>query len=288
MAELDLECKLSRNYALENVADSLAYLLIKATPNPTINFGSLPLNLGIVIDVSASMRGDKIRYAREASKFVVESLSPDDMVSVVIFSDDTRVVVPHSKAREKSTMLPAIDKIRPASGTRMYKGIETAAAEMRKAAGLSCINFMIILTDGETEGEEQCLSVVQQEMRNRFTISTFGIGDKYNERLLKAIADATLGKIYHLQTAEQIKAHFEAEVKAARAVMITNVTLNLSLADGVGLEEVNRIFPNSAKLESIIGADGKTYAVDINSLAINEPSYFGVKMVLPARASGPA
>lgn len=287
MTEVTLECKLARKYALENIAGSLAYLLIKATPNPTLDFGSLPLNLGILIDVSRSMKGDKIQYAREASKLVVQSLSPDDMISIVIFSDNARAIVPHNEARDKTSILAAIDKIRTVSGTRMYKGIETAVAEMRKATKPGCINFMIILTDGETEREELCLSLAQQEMRNKLVISTFGIGDTYNEGLLKSIADATLGKIFHLQAAEQIKTHFGTEVDAARTAVITNVTLGLCLANDVKLEETHRIFPNSARLEPTIETDGKTYSIDINRLTINESSFFGVKMILPARPSGP-
>ncbi len=286
MSEVLLECKLARNYALENVSGSLAYLLIKATPNPAVNFDSLPLNLGLVIDVSASMKGDKIKYARDASKFVIESLSPDDMVTVVIFSDDARAIVPHSEVREIGPILSAIDKIRPVSGTRMYKGIETAVAEMSKARNLNYTNSMLLLTDGETEGGERCLEISRQEAKNRLTISTFGIGDKYNEELLKSIADATLGKTYHLQTAEQIKSHFDSEVSAARAAVITDITLNIRVSHDVKLEEIHRIFPSSTEIHPRIEPDGKTYTVDITSLSKNEPSYFGIKMILPARAGG--
>ena len=286
MSEVILECKLARDYALENMAGSLCYLLIKATPNPAVSFNSLPLNLSLVIDVSASMKGNKMQHAKEASKFVIESLSPDDLVSIIIFSDDARAIVPLSATSEKDSILTAIDRIGPVSGTRMFKGLETAIAEIRKAPEQSYINSMIILTDGETEGEDQCLAIAQQEARNNLSISAFGIGDQYNEELLKSIADTTLGKIYHLQTAEQIRVHFENEVSTARAAVITNGSLNLCLASDIKLEEIHRIFPNSAKLKPKIESDGKTYTIDINNLRVNETSCFGVKMILPSREGG--
>lgn len=288
MSTVTLECRLARNYVLENVAGSLAYLLVKATPNPEVSFGSLPLNLGLVIDVSRSMKGKKIECAREASKFVVESLSPEDTVSVVIFSDDARAIVPLSEARDKDAILSAIDRIGTVSGTRMYCGIETALAEMRKGAKRGSISRMVILTDGETEGEERCLAIAEERIRGNLVISTFGIGDEYNEVLVKTIADTCLGGTYHLQMPEEMQGHFQTEVDAARAAVITNVILSLRLADDVRLEEMHRIFPNSAKLQPGIEPDGKTYTVDVNSLRIKESSCFGVKMVLPARAGGPA
>jgi len=217
MSTVTLECRLARNYVLENVAGSLAYLLVKATPNPEVSFGSLPLNLGLVIDVSRSMKGKKIECAREASKFVVESLSPEDTVSVVIFSDDARAIVPLSEARDKDAILSAIDRIGTVSGTRMYCGIETALAEMRKGAKRGSISRMVILTDGETEGEERCLAIAEERIRGNLVISTFGIGDEYNEVLVKTIADTCLGGTYHLQMPEEMQGHFQTEVDAARA-----------------------------------------------------------------------
>ena len=69
--------------------------------------------------------------------------------------------------------------------------------------------------------------------------------------------------------------------------MITNATLSFCLSQDIRLEEIHRIFPNSAQLQPVMEPDQKTYTVNINSLQINESSCFGIKMILPARASGP-
>ena len=286
MSEVGLECKLARNYTLENVPDALAYLLIKVVPNPAVNFGSLPMNLGLLIDVSRSMRGKKIKCAREAAKFAVQSLQPDDWVSVTIFSDEAEAVVANTRACEKDLILSSIDKIRIMGGTRMYHGMEVGVRAMRKAGFSGTINRMIILTDGMTEGEEQCRFIADQEVENKLVISPFGIGDKYNEELLKEISDTTLGTFYHLQTPQQITEQFQRELGAASAAVISNVTLSINLVEDVKLEELYRIFPSSVRLQPKIEADGKIVSTEVGNLRKDELTCFGAQLRLAARPAG--
>jgi Ca-activated chloride channel family protein len=285
-SEVIIESKLAREYALENIAGSLSYLLVKTMPNPSMNFSSLPLNICIVIDVSASMKGDKIKSAKEASKLVVDSLSPDDMLSIVIFSDAAKSIVQHTNVQNKESIIKAIDKIGPVSGTQMFYGIERAINELDLDTNRDCVNMMILLTDGETEGEVKCIDLAQQVKDRGVIISTFGIGDTYNELLLKSISDITLGTVYHLQSPEQILTSFETEVSAARSTVITNVVLTLFIDKEIKLEDMHRIFPNSTKLEPVVNADRSSYTTSINSLRLNEATYIGIKMLLPSRENG--
>ena len=281
-----LECKLARKYALENIEGSLAYLLVKTIPDTSAIFGSLPLNVCILIDVSASMKGDKIKYAREASKYVVQALNPEDLISIVLFSDDTRVLVSQGRVQDIDSILKAIDKIRPASGTRMFKGMEQALKEMNNSNAENHLNLMMILTDGETEGETKCLSLAREASQQNTMISTFGIGSSYNEELLKMISDATLGNIAHLQSPEQIIDHFHTEVTSTRSASITGVTMNVQLGQNVKLGDVHRIFPNSARLNPVQEISENSYMITLNSLSSTDISLFGIKLNLPARPSG--
>ncbi len=286
MAELTIECKLARRYAMENMAGSLAYLLIEAVPNISTGLRSLPLNISLVIDVSGSMKGQKIKYAVEAAKLVVTSLSEDDWVSIITFSDEAEAIVPSTKGSNNAAIFYALDKIRTLSGTRMQYGMEMGIREMRKAGFSGKANRMIILTDGETEGEDWCRTIALQEKDNNVVISTLGIGEKYNEYLLDDISSATLGSFFHLKTPEQISDIFQREISDASAGALSNVTLSLNLSKDVTLESIYRIFPSSVKLQPRIEDEGSTIAVDLGNLKKDEPAVFGAKLKLPARPSG--
>ena len=285
MPEVELECRLARNYSLENIPNALAYLLIKVIPDPALDFGSMPVNLGLVIDASRSMGGNKIKFAREAAKLLVNALRPQDSVSVTTFSDEAEVIVPATRASQTGSIIYALDKMHVISGTRMYHGMETGVREMQKAGFDNAINRMIILTDGLTEGEERCCSIAEQEADNRVVISTFGIGDKYNEDLLIDIAGKTLGSFQHLQSPEYIIKQFQQELRDSSASVISEVRLSIHLTKDVELEQIHRIFPDCVKLKPVIESEGRVLSVAVGNIRKDDQTCFGAQFRLPARSA---
>jgi Ca-activated chloride channel family protein len=285
-AELTIECKLARDYAMINVEETLGYLLIKVVPNPSVQLGSMPLNIGLVIDVSRSMKGQKLETAIEATKLLVSSLQPHDWVSVVIFSDDARAVIPAVQAADKPTLLSALEKIRIVAGTRMFHGMEASIREMRKASLPDKINRMILLTDGETEGEERCRIIATQERSSDIVMSPVGIGKRYNENLLSEIADTTLGHFSHLKSPEQIKEIFQKELSMAAASVISDVTMDVLPGEGVHLESLDRVFPNSVRLQTVSEDNGKVFKAELGNLTKDDPTIVGARLKLPSAPAG--
>jgi Mg-chelatase subunit ChlD len=76
MSEVRLECRLARSYTMaEGAPDATSYLLVKVIPDRAAGIGRLPLNIALVLDVSASMSGEKLACAKEAASLVVQSLT---------------------------------------------------------------------------------------------------------------------------------------------------------------------------------------------------------------------
>jgi Ca-activated chloride channel family protein len=271
---------------MENVSGALGYLLIKVTPDISAGLRPLPLNVSLVIDVSASMKGQKIKYAIEAAKHVVTSLSEDDWVSVVTFSDEAEAIVPSTKNHDKPAIFSALDGIRTLSGTRLHHGMELSIREMRKAGFSNKANRMIILTDGETEGEDWCRTIAAQEKDNNVIISTLGIGEKYNEDLLDDISSATLGSFFHLSIPEQISDIFQSEISDASAAVVSDLSINFKLLNGVVLESISRIFPSSSALQPRNENESNVFTVDMGNINKDEPAVFGAKLKLPPHPAG--
>ena len=51
-----------------------------------------PLNIGLVIDRSGSMQGEKLHYAKQAAVHMIDLLSPADRAAVVMYDDNVDVV----------------------------------------------------------------------------------------------------------------------------------------------------------------------------------------------------
>jgi serpin B len=285
-SSLAMDCKLARDYTLENAGDTLAYLLIKLTPVSSLNTSTLPINLCLVIDVSRSMKGDKITSAVEAAKTLVNSLKAEDWVSVITFSDEAKVTVSASQAGDRKRILSLIDEIRIQSSTRMFLGMEMGALEMNRAGLDDKINQMILLTDGETENGELCLEIAQREKATNLIITTLGCGKKYNENLLAQISDTTLGRFYHLNDPSQISSILQKEFRTASDSFIPAAKLSLSLEQGVRLESLDRIFPNCVRLQPASEAGGKILSCEIGAIQKESPTIMGAQLKLPSHAAG--
>ncbi|HWY12076.1 MAG TPA: VWA domain-containing protein, partial [Bacteroidia bacterium] len=51
----------------------------------------VPLNLSVVLDRSGSMSGDKLKYTKEALKYVVNQLDNRDVLSIVLYESNVEV-----------------------------------------------------------------------------------------------------------------------------------------------------------------------------------------------------
>jgi Ca-activated chloride channel family protein len=63
-----------------------------------------PLNLAVVLDRSGSMTGAKLEKTKQAAMQLVDRLAPNDIFSLVIFSDEARVLVPAQRVEDKDAL----------------------------------------------------------------------------------------------------------------------------------------------------------------------------------------
>ena len=82
-----------------------------------------PANIAIVIDKSGSMSGKKIARAREAAIAAIDRLSANDIVSVVTYDTDVRIVVPATKVSDKHVIFNKIRSISAGGSTALYSGV---------------------------------------------------------------------------------------------------------------------------------------------------------------------
>jgi Ca-activated chloride channel homolog len=82
----------------------------------------VPLGLGLLLDVSDSMFGERIRDARSAvARFLLELLAPDDMFFVLAFNHAPHLLTPWTSAPD--VVRNALDDLRPSGGTAIYDAV---------------------------------------------------------------------------------------------------------------------------------------------------------------------
>jgi VWFA-related protein len=116
-------------------------------PQTITHFSSerVPVSLGIVLDASGSMEGEKMAAARRAlNRFLFDLLGPDDEIFLYRFDADPDLVQGWTTDRRRVS--DALARIRPAGGTALYDAV--AAAVPLARSGRHRKKALVIISDG--------------------------------------------------------------------------------------------------------------------------------------------
>ncbi len=280
-----LTCTWGRQPLPATGAPQLGYLLVEATPAAPLAV-AVPLNFCLVLDRSGSMQGAKLESMKAATKRVLELLTPQDVVSIVIFDDTVQTLVPATPATDQAALLAAVDQIVESGGTAMSLGMQAGQAELQKHAGPDRISYMLLLTDGQTWGDEAvCRTIAQGLGQSGARITALGLGAEWNEQLLDDLADATGGSSDYIAEPAQIDSFFQRAVRSAQGTAASEARLLLRLVREATPRAVHRATPTIANLGYQPIGDSEV-AVKLGDLVYGQVNSVVVELMLPARAVG--
>ncbi len=210
-----------------------------------------PLNLCLLLDRSTSMGGEKLELAKAAALEITRNLRPDDIFSVVTFSDRAEVLLPASFQSDRSRLVGRIQGIQAGGGTEIYQGLSAGIEEVRRAGDQQRISHLILLTDGHTYGDEQkCLALAEEASLQNIGISGFGLGTEWNDIFLDALAAKSGNSSVYISKPQQIQHLLVERFQALTNTYAEDVLLDAQLGDGVVLSYAFRLQPQSAPVST--------------------------------------
>lgn len=289
MAEVNLATYLSYQAVMTTSENKLVYLLADVRPGPEIGIGPAALNLAIVLDKSGSMyAAEKLEYVIEAVSHVIDQLRPSDLCAIVAFADKARVLIPSSQIYDKHSarqMVRKIDQIDVGSGTEMLHGINAAVEEVRKNFSRERMNHIILLTDGLTLHEGRCKEKCIMAAEEGISVSTIGVGDDFNEKLLLEIANSCRGTSYYIDVPRDIPSIFDGELRGVQNIVVRNPELQLKLAKDVSVRRAFKVKPLINDMGALPTVD-RVATVRLTDLQKEETQSLLFELVLPSRMPG--
>jgi Ca-activated chloride channel family protein len=284
--DINLTCRLNKAYLPAMNTQQLAYVLIEAVPGASMAQVQMPLNLSLVLDKSGSMQGQKIKNLREAAKLVVDRLGSQDTISIVAFSDRKYLIADSQPVTDKEMLKKRIGRIRDGGGTAISGGMAQGLKELEKALAPDTVSRMLLLTDGQTFGDEkQCKKLGQAAGDKGIVVQALGLGDDWNEDLLDEIAGASGGMADLIESPDEIMDVFDRTVKSMQDTVVQNAQMILRLANGVTPRQVWQVLPIISNLGYRPLSD-RDVQVMLGELEKTQPRSLLVELLIGPRPAG--
>lgn len=276
-----------------------SYALIKLIPAGGGAGGSkaLPLNMAIVLDVSGSMYEEdgtgKSRLSRiqEAALAAVEKLKPEDYLSIVAFAHDAQAVLPATPLTQKEAIVEVINRIDrydvDPGGTAMDQGISLGLAEIQKNAGPGRLSQLVVLTDGETSGEQTCRQYAQDAAQQKIRFNVIGVGTEWNQSLIKDLARLAEGDWGYIDVNDATAAQrvFVEQFEAAANAGFLDVELKIKAMKDIKVKRVRQVVPDIKDLNAA-EVEERLFVAKVGTLERDNSTRYILDLSLPKRPDG--
>ncbi len=208
-----------------------------------------PLNICLVLDRSTSMKDEKMDVLKSAAIQLLRGMRPEDVFSVVSFSDNAQVVIPPTFQVDRQRLESQIRLIRPSGATELFKGLQAGVTEVQRGHGAGRINHVILFTDGHTYGDEAaCLELAEKASAQGIGISVMGIGTDWNDAFLDQVASRTGNTSRYIARPQDIQKYLDDKFQALTRVFAEDVQLELKPLEGVSLNYAFRLQPETGPI----------------------------------------
>jgi Ca-activated chloride channel family protein len=233
----------------------------------------VPVNAVLVLDRSGSMQGEKIERARQAARELITALDEGDRLSIVEFSSSARVLLRSGAvtAAARTAALEAVNDLFAGGGTNMSAAFDLASEQLGQGRGAGRVDKVFLASDGQAnEGVSDRPGLLELAARDfgSATLSTFGLGEDYDEEFMNALAAAGGGRARYIASPGELPAAVRGELSRATASVARNVRLRVEGLAG-------------ARVERVLGYEG-TDRVRLPDFAAGEERRVLIKLGLPA------
>ncbi len=252
--------------------------------------GRAPVNLALVLDRSAAMRGEPFERARGAVLAALEGLGPRDAVTLVAFGRRAEVLASGLPAtdRARAELAARLRALEPddAPAAALFGGVAAGAAGLRAGAGPAATPgrlARLVLVAGGPAGAGPAAPgdfrrLGESLAKEGFAVAAVGAGPGCPADALAALADGSGGSVRLPESPAGVAIAVGAEADAALRVAATASTLAVRFLHGAHPVAVSG--REGARIE------GDVVRADLGPVVLGREAALDVRVEFPARAPG--
>jgi Ca-activated chloride channel family protein len=295
-AKIHIERMMYRSSVAVQGESAASYALVKLIPSSE---GSAPLglNLALVLDVSGSMYEEdgtgvsRLKRIQQAASTAIAKMRPDDNLAIVAFAHNAQVVLPTTSLHDRARIDDVIQRIDmfdvDPGGTSMDQGIALGLAEVEQNTGTGRLSQIVVLTDGETSGEQVCRQLAEQLVPKNIHLTVMGVGTEWNSSLIKDLAKLAEGKWYYIDVnkADDAERIFVAEFEHLAATAFTNVEMHVTPVKDVKVKRARQVVPEIKELP-LTEPEDRHLVASLGTLERDKATRYILDLSLPKRPDG--
>jgi Ca-activated chloride channel homolog len=284
--ELNIRCVMSKDALPVTGAEQAVYALVDIKALSNGHRGDMPANFGLVLDRSGSMDGEKMDNLKEAVGYVVDRLKDNDRVSVTVFDDQVETLIPNQPLKDREEVKSRLGSIIPRGGTQISDGLKAGLAEAVKGFSRDRVNRILLLTDGQTwDDEAACLALADKAGRQGIAVTSIGIGEEWNEKLLLQLAERSHGDSHWIRNPIAILDTFRQEVEGMQSIAAVNLRVTARMSPGVRPVKAYATMPMISDV-STKTVNGQNITADLGSLDSRRGQTMLIEARVPSRKAG--
>ncbi len=168
-------------------------------------------NLVFLIDTSGSMNSsDKLPLLVNSFKLMLDNLSPDDTVGIVVYAGSAGTVLEPTKVADKHKILQSLERLSAGGSTAGAAGIQQAYALAEQSFIKDGNNRIILATDGDFNvgitNRDELKTFVERKRDQGIGLSVLGFGQgNYNDHMMQVLAQNGNGNAAYIDSLSEAR-----------------------------------------------------------------------------------
>jgi len=170
-----------------------------------------PSNLVFLLDVSGSMMPpERLPLVKQAMRLLVEKLTENDRVAIVIYAGASGLALPSTTGDHKEQILEALENLQAGGSTNGAEGIQLAYKTATDNFIKGGVNRVILATDGDfnvgVTSQGDLIRLIEEKAKSGVFLSVLGVGtDNLKDSTMQKLADKGNGNYAYLDSLDEAR-----------------------------------------------------------------------------------
>ena len=199
------------------------------------------IDLICIIDHSGSMDGKKMELVKDSFTYLLELLGDNDRLSIIIFDHVAERITPLIRMTQvnKKKTLDLLKEVFARGGTDITLGMKYGLEIIKQRRYINNVTSILLLSDGQDKNAQERVKLLLEKynLKDTFTINTFGFGKDHDPELMSSISQLRDGNFYYIEKLNTVDETFIDCLGGLISVIGEDVNITVKA-------ESSEIFPN--------------------------------------------